>query len=454
MNGQSDHPHVPDGLFTPHRPALPASPINIDDQVDQLIFQSPTRQLTLRDIDIVNGLQPPSLTLAQPLQLPTMSIEERFNQLQLLAEKQQKQIEEGNAFCQQAATQLQESQRQLEASQQNVTDLTAAFNNLSQQPRPLTVSSAPKKKPELPPFDSKHILIWIRRVESAYTRVGVVDPKDKFAWLESIFQVNLDPQIDAYLYGTNTAQDWEDFINYLKLRFGPTQRQKAQKLMSDIPRHDLTPSQYLVQLNEDTKDVTVDQIKREHLLKTIPPRIREIMGKEVEQMSAAEVAKAADTFFDRNGRPLEKHSASINHVAASSTLLSTLPSASSASSASTSSTLPKASSASSAPFTAAFSDNDNADVNFVRRGNGRGNNRGRSHSRNPRSNSRPPFSHPSNASSTGSSRGTSQSTHPQGTCRWHRKFGEKSLKCATDCPRFKAFQAAQKSGNGQGGRRQ
>ena len=74
MNGQSDHPHVPDGLFTPHRPALPASPINIDDQVD---------------------------------------------------------------------------------------------------------------------------------------------PKDKFAWLESIFQVNLDPQIDAYLYGTNTAQDWEDFLNYL-----------------------------------------------------------------------------------------------------------------------------------------------------------------------------------------------------------------------------------------------
>ena len=372
--------------------------------------------------------------------------EERILALTALAEKQQKQIEEGNAFASRAASQLQESQRQLQVSQQAVTDLTKAFNDLSAQPQPLTVSSAPKKKPELPPFDSKNILIWIRRVESAYTRVGVVESKDKFAWLESIFQVKLDPQIDAYLYGTNTEQEWVDFIDYLKLRYGPTARQKAQKLMSDIPRHDLTPSQYLVQLNDDTKDITVDMIKREHLLKTIPPRIREIMGKEVEGMTAAEVAKVADTFFDRNGRPLEKHSTPINHVAASSTFSRT-PSVA----------LPPSTSsysASSAPFTAAYSDDDNTDVNFVRRDNGRGKDRGHSRSKNPRSNSRPPLSRSSNASSTGSTQQPTQPSHPQGTCRWHRQFGNKSFKCATDCPRFKTFTAAQKSGNGQGGHRQ
>ena len=118
-------------------------------------------------------------------------------QLQALAERQAKQIEDGNAFANQAAAQSQESQRQLEISQQNLSDLTAAFNSLSTQGRPLTVTSAPKKKPDLPAFDSKNVLIWIRRVEAAYLRAGVVEPKDKFAWLESMFQVKLDPQIDA-----------------------------------------------------------------------------------------------------------------------------------------------------------------------------------------------------------------------------------------------------------------
>ena len=71
-------------------------------------------------------------------------------QLQALAERQAKQIEDGNAFANQAAAQSQESQRQLEISQQNLSDLTAAFNSLSTQGRPLTVTSAPKKKPDLP----------------------------------------------------------------------------------------------------------------------------------------------------------------------------------------------------------------------------------------------------------------------------------------------------------------
>ena len=130
--------------------------------------------------------------------------EERIQQLQALAEKQQKQMDEANAFANRQASQLAESQRQLQEAQQSIYNLTTAFQTLSTQPRPLTVSSAPKKKPELPPFDSKNVLIWIRRVEAAYARVGVVEAKDKFAWMESIFQVKLDPQIDAYLYGDNT----------------------------------------------------------------------------------------------------------------------------------------------------------------------------------------------------------------------------------------------------------
>ena len=390
------------------------------------------------DFDSEPSNHPSASTSQQRMELT----EERFLQLQALAERQAKQIEDGNAFANQAATQLQESQRQLEVSQKNLTDLTAAFNSLSTQGRPLTVTAPPKKKPELPPFDSKNILVWIRRVEAAYCRAGVVDPKDKFAWMESIFQVKLDPQIDAYLYGPNTALEWADFISYLKLQYGPTLRQKAQKLMGEIPRHDLRPSQFLVQLKEDAKDVEIDHILKEHLLKSIPPRIREIMGKEVEDMASADVAKLADTFFDRNGKPTEKSAAPINQVSAATS--STIP------------PLPTQLSSPSSSFTSAFSDED-SDVNQIRRGNFRGNDRGRSRNRGQRSQSRPGPNRFPNAPSTSfnnnNSGNDSKSSFPPGTCRWHRRFGEKSLKCCTDCPRFKSFSASQQAGNGQGGRR-
>ena len=446
MSGQRAHQHVPEGQFTPHRP-IPTLPANVNGFLDT-ILASPTH--------LANDI----LLASPPLQPAMSTAEEQIQQLRQLAEaqqnqiaEQQKQMDEANQFANLQTEQLRESKRQLEASQQSVIDLTNAFRDLTAHPRPLTVSTTPKKKPELPPFDSKNILVWIRRVEAAYARSGTTEAKDKFAWMEGIFQVKLDPQIDAYLYGTNTSQDWSDFISYLKLRYGPTIREKAQKLLTDIPRHDLTPSQYLIQLNEDTKDVTVDHIKREHLLKTIPPRIREMLGKEVESMSAEEVAKAADSFFDRTGKPLERHSAPINQVATQPSFRSTSHLSSSSSSSSSSAALPSTSATPPPSFTTAYSDEDETDINFVRR-NQRGNNRGRSQSRNQRSNSRPPFNRPSNAPSTGSSQTSSQPSHPQGTCRWHRLFGDKSRKCVTDCPRFKSFQASLKSGNGQGGHRQ
>ena len=429
----NDHLNVPnDSSFDSplRRPSRyrPPSPYDTDDGlIDQFRFPSPpppARRQTTMDFT-----------------------QENFVALQALAQQQAKQIEDGNTFANDMASQLQEAKRQQEASQKSIADLTNAFNslnsNVSSQARPLTLSSPPKKKPELPPFDSKNVLIWIRRVEAAYARVGVIEPKDRFAWMESIFQVGLDPQIDSYLYGTNTLQDWEDFIEYLKLQYGPTIRQKAQKLMGEIPRHELKPSQYLLRLKDDVKDVEIDHILKEHVLKSIPPRIREIMGKEVEGLTAEQVAKQADDFFDRNGRPTEKFSTPINHVSSTSSVPST-PSASAAPAAPTTSS-----------FTSAFDENDDADINFVRRGGQRNNDRGQSSNRGQRSRSRPPFNKQSNAPSGGnaSNNSSASSSFASGTCRWHRRFGEKSLKCCTDCPLFKNFTANQKQGNGQGGRR-
>ena len=459
MSGQNHHPHVPVGVFTPQRPQ-PASPTPIDaddhSDIDSFIFHSPNPQITLRDIDIRNGIRrAPSPTAqlhfnfpppAQQQQQSTMELtEERFRQLQALAEQQAKQLEEGNAFANRMVNQLQDSQNQLRDAQRNISDLTDAFNNLSAQPRPLTVSTAPKKKPELPPFDAKNVLIWIRRIEAAYLRVGVVEPKDKFAWLESMFQVKLDPQIDSFLYtNNNTAENWADFINYLKLQYGPTMRQKAQKLMGDIPRHDIKPSQFLLQLKDDVKEVEIDHILKEHVLKSIPPRIREIMGKEVESMSAEEVAKASDDFFDRQGRPVEKSMGQVNQVASISS--------------SSSSSTPSSSATASATFTAAFSDEEETDVNFVNRNGGRNFNRARSNNRGQRSRSRPAFNRQQGDSSTGSSSNnssssSSSSSFPSNTCRWHRRFGDKTRKCYPECPLYKNFNASQKQGNGQGGRR-
>ena len=426
-----DHLHVTDdpAFNTPRRSRYrPPSPYDTDDGlIGHFRFPSPP---------------PPARQ-----QVRMEFTQENFLALQALAQQQAKQIEDGNTFANDMATQLQESKRQQEASQKSIADLTTAFNNLnsniSSQPRPLTLSSPPKKKPELPPFDSKNVLIWIRRVEAAYARVGIIEPKDRFAWMESIFQVGLDPQIDSYLYGTNTLQDWEDFIEYLKMQYGPTLRQKAQKLMGDIPRHDLKPSQYLLRLKDDVKDVEIDHILKEHVLKSIPPRIREIMGKEVEGLTAEQVAKQADDFFDRHGRPTEKFSNPINHITASSNASSTTAAPAAAATATASS------------FTPAFSDDDETDINFVKRGGQRNNDRGRSFNRGQRSRSRPSFNRQNNSSSTNNSSNSSSASasFAAGTCRWHRRFGDKSLKCTTDCPLFKSFNANQKQGNGQGGRR-
>ena len=454
LNGQEDHPHVPaiDPAFLSspaRRRYRPASPLAEEEGLSpQFTFQS-NQVPSLLDIDVRNGVRsyptasvaPPAATAATTA--ANMSAEEQMRTMAELNAAQQKQMDAANAFANRQAEQLMDSQRQLQQAQEQIKKLTDAFESLStqqqQQPRPLTLTTAPKKKPELPPFDRKNILIWIRRIEAAYQRVGVTEAKDKFAWLESMFQVGLNPTIDAFLYGTNTDQDWLNFIQYLKDEYGPTKRQKAQKLMTEVQRHDMKPSQYLQQLVEDTKDVEVDDIRKEHLLRSIPPRIREIMGKEVEQMSAKEVATMADSFFDRQGKPLEKTSHPINQVSNTSST----PSNSSSTSTSSSSS-----------FTAAYSDEEETDINFVRGNGGSNRQQQRGRSRNPRSSSRPNFNR--NASNASSSRNhqqsSSNSSHPPGTCRFHRRFGDKSLKCVTDCPQYKSFLA--KQGNGQGGRRQ
>ena len=72
-----------------------------------------------------------------------------------------------------------------------------------------------RKRPELPAFDKSNIDIWVQRIEAAYAREEVVDPKQKFAFLESVIGVNMGPTINGYMFGAATNETWKSFIDYL-----------------------------------------------------------------------------------------------------------------------------------------------------------------------------------------------------------------------------------------------
>lgn len=420
MNGQDDHPHVPHNPFTPYQqqnhPQLSTDsqtpiPINIDDD------PSPTTMPTLEEMQ--------SLAAAQAEQL------QRANEM---LQQQQQQMVDAQATFDAQAQQLRESAEQMKKQQETINSLSSAFQTLTTTTAATSTHS--RRKPEMPPFDQQNVLIWLRRLQAAYDRAGVILAKDKFAYLESTFDISFNPCINDFLFNSNnTDEDWQNFVSYMKQEYGPTIRQKARKLIGDLPRNGLKPSQYLSQLEEEVKDVKLDDIKKEHLLKTIPPRIREILGKAVETKSAKEVAKLADDYFDSQGRPLEKSATTISHVNDNRPSAATTPQQ---------------------PFTAAFSDDDSTDINFVKKNGGKNfRQRSRSRPRPNNSNSTPSATTASSSSATASRQ--QQQSNSNGLCRFHRMFGENATRCISNCTLHSSFmkkQSNQQQGNAKGGRRQ
>ena len=427
MNGQDDHPHVATVPFTPFTQ-------------QQLIVSNNDEGPIPIDID-----DSPAPTAA-----PAVAIMPTFEELSALAAAQSEQLVKANEMLQQQQQQMVDAQAAFDAQQQQLRESAESMrqqqetiNRLSSAFQTLTTTtassgpSANRKKPDMPPFDQQNIVVWIKRLTAAYDRAGVTKAKDKFAFLESTFDITFNPVINNYLFNSNNSdEDWTSFLAYMKQEYGPTIRQKARKLIGDLPRNSMKPSQYMAQLEEEVKDVTLDDVKKEHLLKSIPPRIREIMGKVVETKTAKEIAQMADQYFDNQGRPLEKSATSINNVVTTT--------ATSATSAST-------------PFTAAFDDDDNLDINHVKKGNFK--------NFRQRSKSRPRFgnSNPTAAAASSSSSAASSSRQQQGgsnsnnMCRFHRMFGDAATKCVSDCSRHSFFMSQQSKkqhqGNGSGGRR-
>ena len=159
------------------------------------------------------------------------------------------------------------------------------------------------KKPDLPNFDAKNIEIWLRRVDAAFIRAGVDSTKDKFAFLEAKFPVELDPRINNFLFGTITENTWTEFQNYLVKRFGRTKQQRVNTLINGIERDGRRPSEVAALFCELTRDVTIEDIRKEQLLKMLPVDVKRALAKEPESLTLEQLAEVADNYFDQQGRP-------------------------------------------------------------------------------------------------------------------------------------------------------
>ena len=171
-----------------------------------------------------------------------------------------------------------------------------------------------KRKPEIPPFDKNHIEIWIRRMENSYIRAGIISVKEKFAFLETKFSVDMDPKINEFLYGDSTEDNWTSFLAYLRKEFGPTKQQRASIIIDGLKREGRRPSQYAAALEEKTKNITLDDVNKEMLLREMPVDVRRMLQERIEKLTFKDAAAIADSYFDQEGRPRHSATPSVNCV--------------------------------------------------------------------------------------------------------------------------------------------
>ena len=205
---------------------------------------------------------------------------------------------------------LQEDREERDRQSQLVTQVAvaAALANQTSQVQAL-------RRPDLAPFDPNNIEIWIKRIEFAFTRSSVTVPKDKFAFLEKLFHAKDDPRVNSFLWGEHTNERWAEFLAYLRERYGRTRRQEVYSMMNGIPRDGRRPTVHADLIREMTANVTLDDIRKEILLKEVPAEVRQHLADRVDDLDFDGTAKALDKHFDKDGKLKDSNkSASINHV--------------------------------------------------------------------------------------------------------------------------------------------
>ena len=177
------------------------------------------------------------------------------------------------------------------------------------------VPDAIKRKPEIPPFDKVHVEHWIRRTENAFIRALITSPREKFAFLETKFPVDFNPRINDFLWGDPTQANWDEFIAYLKSEYGSTKQQQAAIILNGFKRDGKKPSQYVALLEDKTKDIDIDDVRKEMLVREMPTDVQRMLQERIEGLSLKDAAKIADSYFDQDGKPRHfNKSAPINAV--------------------------------------------------------------------------------------------------------------------------------------------
>ena len=294
---------------------------------------------------------------------------------------------------------------------------------------------ASKRKPELPPFEQKHIEAWIRRTEAAFTRAEITAPKDKFAYLEAIIAVDLHPSINKYFSGSATQEQYNEFVDFLRQRYGRTKQQKVRAAIDGVRRNGRNPEDLAALLDENIDDVTIEDIKKSHFMAEMPQSVRNNLVDKLDALSFHELAKAAKAYFNQDGSLRAANTSQVNLVEPSQTFAPTPPNANTASN-----------------FTTAFEDRlaPQGEVNAIGRrsiSSNNNDNRHESRSRNPSSRRRGSVNRPLSRPNTN----RDPSSRNPDWCWTHNKFGNEARNCKQPCS-F-ANNSSVQSGNSRGGRR-
>ena len=191
------------------------------------------------------------------------------------------------------------------AEQETIRALTEALRGMK----------ASSRMPEIPNFDPKNIEIWIKRVDNAYRRAGVTDPKDKFAYIESKIQVDADARIQSFIFGEGTSEEWTAFMDYLKDRYGRTKSQQAAVILDGVKRDGRLPSEMFSFIKEKIGNLTIDDIVKEMVVRELPTDIQRTIHEQTKSLNGADATKLADSFFDKDGKPIHRTASStVNNI--------------------------------------------------------------------------------------------------------------------------------------------
>ena len=345
----------------------------------------------------------------------------------------------------------------------NNRDIVAAAVNAAAAQH--TTATQTMRKPTLPPFDPKNIDAWLRRVNAAFNRLSITDPKVKFANLDEKIPSDQDPVIDDFFDGPPTPENWDAFVAYLKDKHGRTTKQKASSVIEGTEKDGRTPSQLWSVMVDKAGNITLDDVMKEQLLRRLPQDVRRHLRNRMEGKTGKEVAKMADEYYDKEGKLLDNNNAS--SVNAIKSALKTSDRSDSRPSSNRQQPRQQSRQPEAASFTASFNDSndnddddDDADVNAVRFRQGQkqrftiNNRSGRSASRGRSSNSSSGHNSNSNGQSS-RSRYDNSSSNPANSnskdpklCFYHNKYGSKAENCAEGCIHFSKHQA----GNGRASR--